>query len=151
MVLRDVEHIRGAAYATPGIVARDRGRPLKRDRAAGDGLLDMAPTDPTPVKIPYTWVGYDELPILYANQFLVQYQQERSFVLGIGQGTAPPLIGSPEEIAEQIAQIEFVPIKPLLRIALTEEKARELLAVLQASLDKANQIRDLIDPRGVSA
>lgn len=63
----------------------------------------------------------------------------------------PPLIGSPEEIAEQIAQIEFVPIKPLYRIALTEEKARELLAVLQASLVKADQIRDLIDPRGGSA
>lgn len=133
------------------MVGLDRGPPLNSDRAAGDGLLAMAPTDPTPLAIPYAWVGYDELPILYANHFLVQYQEERSFVLGIGQGTVPPLIGSPEEIAEQIAHIGFVPIKPLDRIALTEEKVRELLAVLQASLEKADQIRGMIDPRGGSA
>ncbi|MGH2917354.1 MAG: hypothetical protein ACRDLS_01965 [Solirubrobacteraceae bacterium] len=109
----------------------------------------MAPDDPHPFNVPFSWVGYDELPIVYANQFLIQYQPgESAFVIGVGQSTLPPLIGEPEEIAEQVAQIEFVPIRPLGRIALTEEKMRELMAVLSASLAKADTVKQMIDPRG---
>jgi len=109
----------------------------------------MAPDDPQPFNVPFSWVGYDELPIVYANQFLIQYQPgESAFVIGVGQSTLPPLIGEGEDLAEQISQIDFVAIRPLSRIALTEDKMRELIAVLSASLAKAESVKQMIDPRG---
>lgn len=110
----------------------------------------MAPDDPQALNVPISWVGYDEIPIVYANQFLIQYQPEGSFVIGIGQSTLPALIGDPGEIAEQAAEIEFVPVRPLSRIVLTEDKMKELIAVLSASSAKADALRQLIDPRGGS-
>lgn len=106
-----------------------------------------SPDRPPPINVPLSWVGYDEAAEVYANQFLVQYQPENSFVMGIGQSTPPALIGSPEELAEQASQIEFVPVRTLARIAMTEEKMKELIAVLQVSLAKTDQVRDVIDPR----
>jgi len=108
----------------------------------------MAEGDPQRIDVPISWVGYDDLPIAYVNQFLVQAQPENCFVMGIGQSTPPALIGGPEQIAEQAAQIEFVAVRPLAKVALTEDKMKELIAVLQVSLDKAAQLRTLIDPRG---
>ncbi|MGI8802478.1 MAG: hypothetical protein ACR2KV_09945 [Solirubrobacteraceae bacterium] len=110
----------------------------------------MAPDDPQPaqINVPFSWVGFDEVPIAYANHFLVQIQPEGGIVIGIGQGMLPTLIGTPEEIAEQVAQIEFVPVNTLSRIAVAEAKAKELIAVLHASIDNAEKIRQTIDPRG---
>jgi hypothetical protein len=108
----------------------------------------MAQHDPQALSVPISWVGYDEIPIVYANHFLIQYQPEDSFVIGIGQATMPALIGEPEEISAQAAEIEFIPVRPLSRIALTEDKMKELIAVLSASLTKAETLRQLTDPRG---
>jgi len=99
--------------------------------------------------IPLAWVGYDEVPIVYANQFIVQNQPEGSFLLGVGQVSPPPLSGSSEaEMIAQLESIEFIPIRPLLRAALTETTMRELAAVLEASLRKAEQRSSNLDPRG---
>jgi hypothetical protein len=107
-----------------------------------------SPDRPSSIQIALSWVGYDEVPVIYANQFLLQYQPENSFVMGVGQSTPPAMLGSPEELAEQARQIEFVPVRTLTRLALTEEKMKELVAVLQASLAKAELVRKVIDPRG---
>jgi hypothetical protein len=64
-----------------------------------------SPDRPPPIDVPLSWVGYDEASVDYANQFLVQYQPENSFVMGIGQSTPPALIGSPEELAEQVHRL----------------------------------------------
>lgn len=111
----------------------------------------MAPTDQPRTEIPISWIGYDDVPVVYANQILLQYQPEGGFVIGIGQSTPPALVGSPESMQAQLDDIEFIPVRTLLRAALTEQKMRELIAVFQAGLDKADQFRQLIDPRGGEA
>jgi len=109
----------------------------------------MTGSSPEPRRdIPLAWVGFDELPIHYANQIIVQYQPEGSFLIGVGQVLTPALIGEPAEMAEQLDHVEFVPIRPLVRVALTEQTMRELAAVLDASIAKADQRKDTLDPRG---
>jgi hypothetical protein len=109
----------------------------------------MSPSEPPQkLEIPLSWVGYDETPIVYANQLLVQFLPEEGFVIGIGQATAPPLIGSPEQVSEQAAQIEFIPVRTLLRVALTRPKLGEFIAALEANRDNFDRVKDHLDPRG---
>lgn len=130
------------------MVGRDRGLPLKRDWVAGDNVLPMPEPSPSNRDIPLSWVGYDELPIAYANQFLVQNQPDGSFLFSVGQVSPPALVGDPANMAAQLEDLEFVAIRPLLRAVLTEATMRELLAVLEASLRKADQRQQTLDPRG---
>lgn len=103
---------------------------------------------PEEISIPLAWVGLDELPIAYANQFVIQFEPDGSFVLSIGQATAPAILAAtPEEAAEQAAQVEFVPVRPLARISCTEAKLRELVAVLEVNLKSFEQNQSQIDPR----
>jgi hypothetical protein len=109
----------------------------------------MSPPDPPPqIEVPLSWVGYDETPIIYANQFLIQFLPEEGFVIGVGQATAPPIMGTPEQVAEQAAQVEFVPVRTLARVALTRPKLGELIAALEANRDNFDRLKDQLDPRG---
>ena|SRR5438477_9080911 len=80
--------------------------------------------------VPLVYQGLDELPIMFANQFLIQNQQTE-FIVAFGQ-QAPPLIlpGTEEEQAAQLERIEFVPVSMLARFGLTEERFRELLKLM---------------------
>lgn len=48
---------------------------------------------------------------------------------------------------EQVEQIEFVPVRTLSRIAMTEVKLRELIAALEVNLANYERARAQIDPR----
>src|SRR5688500_2024428 len=87
-------------------------------------------------QIPLVWVGMDDVPILMANLFLCQAVAYDQFVLTIGQGIPPPLLGTPEEIEDQIAAITHVPVKPLARLSLTEETLQQVVTILQDNLQK---------------
>jgi hypothetical protein len=122
---------------------------LKRDWAtADDDRAAMSPSNPNSVEVPLAWVGYEDAQITYANQFLIQFQPEEGFVLAIGQATSPPLIGTPEQVAAQAAEIEFVPVRTLTRVAMTRPKLQELIAALEANLQNFDRLKDQIDPRG---
>ena len=108
----------------------------------------MSPDPPERLEVPLSWVGYDDAPIAYANQFLVQWTPEEGFVLGVGQATTPPLMGTPEQIKAQAAQIEFVPVRTLARFAMTQPKLHELIAALEANLRNFEQMKAQFDPRG---
>ncbi len=107
----------------------------------------MPQEPPQQLDVPLSWIGYDDAPILYANQLLVQFQPEGGFVLALGQATAPPLIGTPEQIAAQAAEIEFVPVRTLARFGMTRAKLQEVIAVLQANLENFDRLQAQIDPR----
>ena len=109
----------------------------------------MSPPDaPQSLEVPLSWVGYDEVPIVYANQFLVQFTPEEGFVLGIGQATAPPMVGTPEQVKAQAEQIEFIPVRVLARIAMTQPKLQELIATLEANARNFERAKAQFDPRG---
>lgn len=91
--------------------------------------------------IPTTWIGAEELPVLFVNTFVGQVQpQEGAFYLSVGQTVPPALIGTPQEQAEQLEQIAYVPVKPIARLALTRARMEELIALLQLNIDQYDQI-----------
>jgi hypothetical protein len=81
------------------------------------------------------WVDFDEVPILFANHFLVQHQPNE-FVVSIGQVTGPPVFGTPDQINDQLRQTESVPINTLARVGLTRHRAAELISVLQTAVEE---------------
>lgn len=85
--------------------------------------------------IPLVWVGLDELPVLFTNQFLIQHWQD-AFVITAGQLVPPPVTGMPEEQAAEIEQISYIPVQPVARLGLTRTRVRELIVFLEASLEQ---------------
>lgn len=86
--------------------------------------------------VPVVWVGLDEAPILLANQFVMQGDNDE-FVLTIGQLAPPVLLGSLDDRRQQAEAIAYVGVKPLARVSLTSERLRELIEVLTTHRDKA--------------
>lgn len=95
---------------------------------------------PQPVALPVAWVGLDELPVLSVNQFVGQPEPGVAFVT-LGQVT-PPMVGggTPEEAQAQLARLPFVPIRAVARLALSRRRLRELIEVLQGTLEALDSI-----------
>ena len=46
---------------------------------------------------PLQWIDFDDTPIMFANQFLVQ-EQPHELVISIGQVTGPPAVAPPDQV-----------------------------------------------------
>jgi hypothetical protein len=109
-------------------------------------------SDPRAVQIPVASLGVEDVPVLFASAFTSQFDPQTldSLILTVGQVTPPAVAGATdEEREEQLRSIAYVPIKPVVRLGLTEARARELVATLQANLDQLEVARSLrpADPR----
>jgi hypothetical protein len=107
---------------------------------------------PGDIEVPLAWMGPEDVPINAANAFVSQYDPQTLdyLILTVGQLTPPAIVGAtPEEREEQVRNVAFVPIKPIVRLGLTPARARELIATLQANLDQLEQVRTVRpeDPR----
>jgi hypothetical protein len=89
--------------------------------------------------LPLEWIDFDESPILFANHFLIQ-RQPNEFVLTLGQVTAPPVVGTPEEIREQSREFGHVTVNTLARVGLTRLRMTELISMLQNALDEHDRL-----------
>lgn len=86
-------------------------------------------------KVPVVYQGLDDLPILFSNIFLVQSHEKSEFIVSFGQ-FAPPLIlpGSEADRKAQTDKIQFVTATMLSRMAFTEDRFRELVALMAGYL-----------------
>lgn len=91
--------------------------------------------------IPLTWIGTDELPLLFVNQFVGQGLEDH-FVLEVGQSVPPALIGTPEEKMERLEQIAYVPVRPVARLAFSRARCEELIGILQIVLEGHDKQRE---------
>ena len=57
-----------------------------------------------PVQVPVVFIGAEDTPLLYANQFVIAHQGQE-FILSVGQVTPPLLLGTPEQQYEQAKQL----------------------------------------------
>jgi hypothetical protein len=91
--------------------------------------------EPEPIRVPVIWAGVEDVPILYANTFISQYDQTSmgTFIITVGQLTPPALLGTPDEVQEQAEQVTFIPVRPVARLAISRSKMEELIAILQAN------------------
>jgi hypothetical protein len=87
-----------------------------------------------PVPIPLVWVGLDEEPVVLANQFIGQIQQDE-IIISMGVMVQPPVIGDTEqERREQVMRITHVPVQPVVRLTLTPRRIEELMTMLRDTL-----------------
>jgi hypothetical protein len=105
----------------------------------------MADEDTTEeIKVPMVWVGLEELPVLAANQVLVQIDQDQLY-LTLGVAISPPLVGSDrDELRMQAEQIKYVAARAVSRVAISRRHLGELIDVLQrsaANFDKQGEVR----------
>lgn len=85
-------------------------------------------------EIPLLWVGVEDTPAITSNRFLSQFEADQFFV-SFGQVAPPVVIGTPEEQLQQIERLGYVPIKTVARVALTPQRMRELILVLEMNLE----------------
>lgn len=85
--------------------------------------------------LPVLWRGLDEEPILYANQFVVQHEQDELLVT-IGQFQPPILLGDANERVEQAKRLGYVPVYAVARFAFTRTRLGELVDILNQHLQK---------------
>jgi len=88
------------------------------------------------VVVPLVYVGLDETPIEFLNQFVLQVQGDE-IILTLG-AVAPPLIlaDTAEERKRQAEAIKFVQVRVLGRYAMTRQRLRELIGILTKFVDE---------------
>jgi hypothetical protein len=90
--------------------------------------------------VPLVWVGADDLPVHFANQFVSVVQANEIF-LTIGSVVPPAILGSTvEERKAEVERITYVPVKPIARLGLTPAGLKQLIEVLQTTLEKHEQL-----------
>lgn len=87
------------------------------------------------IQLRVLWRGLDEMPLLFANQFVVQHERDE-LILTIGQFQPPILLGEPEDRLAQARQLGYLPVNVIARLAFTRERLGELTQALQAHLEK---------------
>jgi hypothetical protein len=95
-------------------------------------------------QVPVVWENLDGVPVLLANQFIIQHFQDE-FILTVGQMVPPTLLGDEEQREAQLRAIERVSVRPLARIAFTRARLTELIETLAAhreKYDREQQKRD---------
>ena len=94
--------------------------------------------DSTMFQVAISWKGMEDVPILLANQFIVQHW-EGDFVITAGQLTPPPILGTIEERRDQAKGIMSVPVNVVARLSLNPGRMRELIGALTENLSRYEQ------------
>jgi hypothetical protein len=116
-----------------------------RQRYATIGAMEQPEQpalDAIDVALPIVWVGADELPVHFVNNFIVQVSSGEVF-LTLGSVVPPPLVGSPEEQKDQADRLGAVTVKPVVRAAMTPARARELHSNLGQIIAIYDRLQDL--------
>ncbi|MBK5232841.1 MAG: hypothetical protein JJE13_07660 [Thermoleophilia bacterium] len=102
----------------------------------------MAEIDPEKGRqIPISWVGVEELPLQFANQFIATVDGQTAFV-AIGSLQPPPIIGETiEEIKAQAEAIAFIPVKPIARVALSVDSLNEFARILKETASNMEKVQ----------
>ena len=87
------------------------------------------------IALPIVYIGAEDEPILFANNFVIQHQ-ENEFILTVGQLQMPILLGTPEERKEQAKKLTHVAIRVVARFGLTRQRLVALIKALQDNLQK---------------
>ena len=90
-----------------------------------------------PIQVPLVWTGVEEQQVLFANQFLCQFNPGLTdeFILAFGQVTPPILLGTDEQRLEQARSIPWVPVSAVTRVSMTRQRLEELAIVIRQTLE----------------
>lgn len=92
------------------------------------------------VELPLDWSSVTDLPVLAANQLMIQVDvvggQADSIVLIIGHASPPPLSGTPDELAAALAEAGPIPVRPIARVSMSRRRLEEWIAALTTAAAK---------------
>ena len=92
-------------------------------------------------RLPLVREGIEDVPILFANDFIVQ-NHGSEFFLTVGQIQPPVLLGTPEERQAQLEKTGYVSVKIVARLGLTEQRMSQLVEVLNQQWDRYKKQKD---------
>ena len=97
-------------------------------------------SDEQGVKLPFFFIGSEDVPIVLSNLQVIQHVQQE-FIITFGQFSPPITFGSPEEQKEQVQSKPYLPVKTVARVAMSPQRVADLVKALQDNLDnwKASQ------------
>lgn len=96
-------------------------------------------------EVPTVWVGAEELPVQYVNNF-VGITDPTGIYLTLGSLVPPPIVGDTvEERKAQAEAITFVPVKPVARVAMSPAGLKRLIEILTQTLQNYEAQQE--DPR----
>lgn len=93
------------------------------------------------LNLPVIWVDLDETPIQMSNMFVSQFLPTGEFIVSLGQSSGPLLIGSEEEIEEQLTYTTHVAVRPIVRVSFTEETMKQFVGILQMNIERFQQAK----------
>lgn len=99
------------------------------------------------VRAQLDWEDLDRLPVLAANQFLVQLSvvepqtTAAEVVLTVGYLAPPVFLGSPEEQQQAATALDRLTVRPAGRFSIPIAKAAELARIIQDLLQRAEAAR----------
>jgi hypothetical protein len=91
------------------------------------------------LSVPLVWIGPEEVPIQFANQFLVQVNEEE-VIITVGQVSPPIVLGTAEQQMEAMQAVEVVPVRVASRIAMTGNTFRKLLRAMTAVNERYDEV-----------
>jgi hypothetical protein len=100
-------------------------------------MTDPQPEDSREVAI--VWVGIDEIPVLTANQSVVQIAAQNEFIVAFGHFAPPVLLGTDEQKRQQLEMTTFVPVRPVGRVGMTRQRVEELRDLLSRMLTRHDE------------
>lgn len=87
------------------------------------------------IAVPLLWTGVDDLPVQTSNQALAQIDQDQVF-LTFGVATPPVVMGPDvEKVREQVERLNYVPVRPISRLAISRRHLGELIEILQRTAE----------------
>jgi hypothetical protein len=88
------------------------------------------PDDAQQIELESAWIGADDLPVQFANAFTGVVGPNAAFVT-IGS-QVPPAVESEEDL-NQLRTFGYIPVKPIVRIALTPQGLDDLIEALKTT------------------
>jgi hypothetical protein len=104
---------------------------------------------PESVQVPISWVGSEEVPILFVSHFIGQIDDKGDAILSFGQTTPPPLMGTPDEIRAQAERLAYIPVRPVARISLSRPRLLELAETLRLTIENQQGMRNVMRQTGL--
>jgi len=87
--------------------------------------------------VPIEWYFPETIQSRYATNIIVHHSKTE-FVISFFETIPPPLLGTPEEIQEQMKSIKSVRAECVGRIIVAAEKMPDFLKAMQENLEKYN-------------
>ena len=84
--------------------------------------------------LPLEWIVDEDTPCQYATNLVVQHT-EHEFIISFFRASPPILLGTMDEVKEQLKDIQSVPAQCVARVVVAVSRMPEFVQVFQQNLE----------------